>query len=446
MDPDSMDSILTLGDLRPERRLNTLLQTGTLTRVDPKIAIKNYLNLSESLLIIADRYRKKTMNEVALLHYIRYLELMKKMRKHPKYTNIPLGKRSAFDYKMKAVSKIVKELTATVLNEFENIYNKSSLGLQMQDFDGIQDQRPTISTVRTFVSGEDNGHVEDPSKSPSQQKLSILPPTIVRDSMRASTESFNFSIKSKTDTLCGMRRAIFPTKQVRDFESIHRQRRIVRSHRTLKIPSRITTEFSYLTFKNNMKNIETVGYLAGRELNEEELSVTHLILPEQFGFSDFFKVKDSHILIKYLEQNELLILGWIHSHPIEKPYLSSSDMHYQSVFQSVLPEAVAMVYSPKEMKSTIFNLTPDHGLGLILNCRKKGFHIHPSNPPITMVSQHAIIDLIGDLIVKDFRNTRVFFDDEDTKFHGDFFERTLHARTSELYKYRKSEVIFVHVS
>lgn len=251
------------------------------------------------------------------------------------------------------------------------------------------------------------------------------------------------------DVNFGLRRSIFPTKQVKEFDVIYSQRRIVRSHRTVIVPSRITTEFSYLSYRNTMKNVETVAYLAGRELNATQFLVSHLVLPEQFGFSDYFKVKDSMDLIRYLDQHDLLTLGWIHSHPVESNYLSSSDMHYHSVFQSVLPEAIAIVYSPKYMNSTTFNLTPNHGLKYILSCRKKGFHTHPTNPPLTMISQHAITDLYGDLIVKDFRDTSKLchdFDGPKSSFTSNVFDRMVRDQNgTERGKIRKSEVSFVHI-
>ncbi|KAK9888220.1 hypothetical protein WA026_000487 [Henosepilachna vigintioctopunctata] len=442
---DSIDDHLhCLADLEPSRRLEILQATSKKTRIDPTFPMEKYYDLSEGLLFRAKQFQEKGNNEIALLHYLRYQEFYKKMKRHCNFLDIPIYRRSTFDYKLKTVARKVKQLTEIVLKEYEKMYKMADIGIQIQDFDLYQEQRPTVSTVRTFVSGNESPFDDSYSRAISENRLSMFHSNS-RES-KVSKESISFSMRSRTDTMLGIRRSIFPIKQVREFEQIHRQRRIVRSHRTLRIPSRTTTEFSHLSFKNMKKNVETVGYLAGKEVHEQEFVVTHLILPEQFGYSDFFKVKDSHMLIRYLEHYDLLILGWIHSHPSTSPFLSSSDMHYQSIFQSVLPEAVAIVYSSVDMKSTIFNLTPNHGLGFILSCRKKGFHVHPTNPPIVMVSQHAVIDLYGDLEVKDFRNTRYFVEDDEKRIEGDIFERNIRAKSNETQRYRKSEVVFVHLS
>ncbi|KAK9888219.1 hypothetical protein WA026_000486 [Henosepilachna vigintioctopunctata] len=441
---DYIHSNLNLSDLKPEKRLQSLIQSSTTNCVDPDVHLDKYFRLSADLLKAGKLYHEKGHHDLALLYYIRYKDLTKKMRRHPSYTSYSLDKTSAFDYRVKLVTKIVRELTKTVLKEYENAYNLSRDCVNTEYYDGFDEEhRHTLSTIRTFVSGQEESMKETQySKPQSQHKLSLLPKYIVRDHEKSSDETLYLRSRSRTDTFIGLRRTIFPMSQVRDFELLHRQRRIVRGHRTVRIPSRITTEFSYLSFRDMMKNIETVGYMAGKELNERQLLVTHLILPEQFGYSDFFKVKDSSQLTKYLEQNDLLMIGWIHSHPVDRPYLSSSDMHYHSVFQSVLPEAIAMVYSAKEMRSTIFNLTPDYGLDFILNCKRKGFHTHPTMPHIAMVSQHAVVDLVGDLIVKDFRSNRKV--SVEKKGHdGDFFERMIRSKSTDTYRFRKSEVLFV---
>ncbi|KAL3273559.1 hypothetical protein HHI36_014993 [Cryptolaemus montrouzieri] len=131
-------------------------------------------------------------------------------------------------------------------------------------------------------------------------------------------------------------------------------------------------------------------------------------------------------------------------------------MHYHSVFQNVLPEAIAMVYSPKEMKSITFNLTPNHGLDVISSCRKKGFHTHPTYPPLTMVSHHVVNDLYGNLTVQDFRQNyqRETWDLSIGRSSGydfpDLFERMLQVKKSDTKltshgRIRKSEVTFVHL-
>ncbi|XP_044760051.1 STAM-binding protein-like [Coccinella septempunctata] len=450
---DLSETSLNRADLRPKKRLDTLIERSKTTHIDHQIPIRRYIQIADALLHAAKHSQMKKSHESSLMNYLRYQSLVKKLRTHKKYGKIPIGERSAFDYKLKNVMKNVKVLSEVVFSEYKKFYQMSKFDNQDQNLEGYQEQRPTISTVHTFISAN-RGELEEAKWS--QPSLTTRSSVASRSRSRAVTDSgscISFptyrTFSSNVDVNYGLRRSIFPTKQVREFDVIYSQRRIVRSHRTVIVPSRITTEFSYLSYRNTQKNVETVAYLAGRELNATQLLVSHLILPEQVGYSDYFKVKDSIELIRYLDEHDLLTIGWIHSHPVESSYLSSSDMHYHSVFQSVLPEAIAMVYSPKYMNSTTFNLTPNHGLKFILNCRKKGFHTHPTNPPLTMISQHAITDLYGDLTVKDFRDSKKVYEDWDgvrASFTSNLFERMMKDTNSgEKGRIRKSEVTFVHI-
>ncbi|KAI9920638.1 hypothetical protein PsorP6_000186 [Peronosclerospora sorghi] len=50
--------------------------------------------------------------------------------------------------------------------------------------------------------------------------------------------------------------------------------------------------------------------------------------------------------------NELLTLVWIHTHPKQNWFLSSVDVHTQCGFQSILPEAVAIVVAHNDPQKT----------------------------------------------------------------------------------------------
>lgn len=59
--------------------------------------------------------------------------------------------------------------------------------------------------------------------------------------------------------------------------------------------------------------------------------------------------------------------GWIHTHPRQECFLSSVDLHTHCGFQSLLPEAIAIVCAPRDRRlpNSSFNLTaPPTGSGL----------------------------------------------------------------------------------
>ena len=52
-------------------------------------------------------------------------------------------------------------------------------------------------------------------------------------------------------------------------------------------------------------------------------------------------------MFQYQQDNNLMTLGWIHTHPSHDCFLSSVDMHTHMSYQLMLDEAVAVVVAPK---------------------------------------------------------------------------------------------------
>ncbi|KAG7396177.1 hypothetical protein PHYBOEH_002674 [Phytophthora boehmeriae] len=156
--------------------------------------------------------------------------------------------------------------------------------------------------------------------------------------------------------------------------------------RTLEIPASIIAQFTLLASSNtNMPpyGIETCGIMAGI-LHDRKLIITTLIIPKQEGSSDMCTMTNEEELYDFCFSNELLTLGWIHTHPKQDCFLSSVDVHTQCGFQSILPEAVAIVVAPSDPRKNVgvFRLTEPDGLQLIQNCNLTGFHTHPSQVEI----------------------------------------------------------------
>ncbi|CAF4394850.1 unnamed protein product, partial [Rotaria magnacalcarata] len=52
-------------------------------------------------------------------------------------------------------------------------------------------------------------------------------------------------------------------------------------------------------------------------------------------------------MVEYIANNNLITLGWIHTHPTQTVFLSSVDLHTHLPYQMLMQEAVAIVISPK---------------------------------------------------------------------------------------------------
>ncbi|KAI9355792.1 hypothetical protein BD770DRAFT_390740 [Pilaira anomala] len=179
---------------------------------------------------------------------------------------------------------------------------------------------------------------------------------------------------------------------------------IISQLRTLNIPTIIQQSFLQIARHNTSINVETCGILSGK-LKNNELFVTSLLIPNQEGTSDTCITKDEEAIFDYQDKNELLTLGWIHTHPSQTCFLSSVDLHTHCSYQLMLPEAVAIVCAPNNTPDFgVFRLSPK-GLKEITNCKvKDSFHPHPNSSTIYQnESQHVRLNASSTLNIIDLR-------------------------------------------
>lgn len=160
---------------------------------------------------------------------------------------------------------------------------------------------------------------------------------------------------------------------------------------TVRLSFKVIDRFLQLAQKNTVANRETCATLCGR-LVGAEFHITDLILPKQSGTHDSVVTHKEEEMFEYTEKHCLMPLGWIHTHPTQTAFLSSVDQHCQLSYQLMLPEAVAIVCAPKFDDTQIFSLTPNDGIPIVRECRKIGFHPHPSGATLFEPSKHVIQD------------------------------------------------------
>ncbi|XP_035998304.1 AMSH-like protease isoform X3 [Fundulus heteroclitus] len=136
-----------------------------------------------------------------------------------------------------------------------------------------------------------------------------------------------------------------PMKQpVAALAGVHNQR--VEGLRRVVIPRDLTYRFLLLADSNTARGIETCGVLCG-QLTHNEFVLTHVVIPKQSAGPDFCDMENVEELFGFQDQQNLLTLGWIHTHPTQTAFLSSVDLHTHCSYQLMLPEAVAIVCAPK---------------------------------------------------------------------------------------------------
>lgn len=149
--------------------------------------------------------------------------------------------------------------------------------------------------------------------------------------------------------------------------------------RTLFVPSTLVESFLKIASKNTRRKLETCGLLCGK-LNRNAFFVTTLLIPEQESTQNTCSTKNEEKMFEAIDNLDLFILGWIHTHPTQSCFLSSVDLHSQNSYQIMLNEAIAIVCSPDKKFSKnvgVFRLTDPPGVDTISHCTKSGFHPHP---------------------------------------------------------------------
>lgn len=123
--------------------------------------------------------------------------------------------------------------------------------------------------------------------------------------------------------------------------------------RTVFLPSQLRHSFLRAASRNTSSNLETCGILCGI-LKSNALFITRLVIPEQISTSDTCETVNEHELFEYCDKEELMVLGWIHTHPSQTCFMSSRDLHTHVGYQVMMPESVAIVCAPsKEPKYVV---------------------------------------------------------------------------------------------
>ncbi|KFA70610.1 hypothetical protein S40285_04687 [Stachybotrys chlorohalonatus IBT 40285] len=147
--------------------------------------------------------------------------------------------------------------------------------------------------------------------------------------------------------------------------------------RSVFLPSQLRKAFLEIAADNTRAGLEMCGILCGTPVNNA-LFVRCLLIPDQKCTSDTCETINESAMFDYCIGEDLMMIGWIHTHPTQTCFMSSRDLHTHSGYQVMMPESIAIVCAPKFQPSYgIFRLTHPPGLNHILNCTHTDtFHQH----------------------------------------------------------------------
>jgi STAM-binding protein len=120
--------------------------------------------------------------------------------------------------------------------------------------------------------------------------------------------------------------------------------------RTVFLPPSLRERFLSIAAPNTRANLETCGILCGT-LIANALFISRLVIPEQESTSDTCETVNESALFDFCDSEDLMVLGWIHTHPTQTCFMSSRDLHTHCGYQMMMPESIAIVCAPSKTPS-----------------------------------------------------------------------------------------------
>lgn len=117
--------------------------------------------------------------------------------------------------------------------------------------------------------------------------------------------------------------------------------------RTIFLPPELRFRFLQIALPNTQANLETCGILCGT-LISNALFISKLVIPDQHSTSDTCETVNEDKLFDFVDGEDLMVLGWIHTHPTQTCFMSSRDLHTHSGYQAMMPESIAIVCAPSK--------------------------------------------------------------------------------------------------
>lgn len=191
-----------------------------------------------------------------------------------------------------------------------------------------------------------------PTPQPNHPAAPALPPKSHLDETRLELRSSNLNPPPRPEKLSNSSSALASRSSTP--EATHQF--ATTSHteggaalRTIFLPSPLRHSFLRYAAANTSRNLETCGILCGT-LIQNAFFISKLVIPAQTSTSDTCEMIDEAALYEYCDSQpeELMVLGWIHTHPTQTCFMSSRDLHTHVWYQVQLPESVAIVCSPSK--------------------------------------------------------------------------------------------------
>ncbi|XP_029017393.1 STAM-binding protein-like A isoform X2 [Betta splendens] len=415
--------------LLPEERVRALTKKGSSVEVNDDVPPRRYFRSGMEMIRMANVYTEEGNIEHAFVLYNKYITLfIEKLPKHRDYKTANIPEKKDTLKKLKDVAFPQAEiLKKALLRRFEQEHEQylvkkrveeDALAQEQSRQQALDAERERVAEMQRrqreqeqFSAFEEMIRRQELEKERQRVLLEFStpsapspdaplipgiqgPPTVSptlpqsHGDLSGITNQYNRPPSSNSTPATApptFDRALKPGSLV----SPGNNNTMVDALRQLAVPAELCRSFLRLAEANTIRAVETCGILCGK-LTRNAFTVTHVIIPKQCGGPDYCDTENEEELFLIQDQYDLITLGWIHTHPTQTAFLSSVDLHTHCSYQMMLPEAIAIVCSPKFNEIGYFRLT-DRGTDEISTCKQKGFHPHSKEPPLFSHAGHVTI-------------------------------------------------------
>uniref|UniRef100_A0A0R3RR83 MPN domain-containing protein n=1 Tax=Elaeophora elaphi TaxID=1147741 RepID=A0A0R3RR83_9BILA len=310
----------------PNLRMRITLNLATIQEVSPTVPINRYYRSLNEMYRVAGFCIKDKDYERAFIYYMRFVSLaVEGLPKHKQYS----GFSSAEKAKAEAVLRDAFMKAESLKERLKKKYEEEAVLAK-------QSAERTITFNAALIREKDLSPVHD---------------------VVASSRLLQIVDRKKSSS----------TEDVFDSRNL--------AHKEVVVAGDLVENFVRLAQINTNRNVETCGILCGSLISGGVCRITHAVVPKQTGAADSCDTHNEEEVFAYQDVNNLVTLGWIHTHPSQTAFLSSVDLHTHCSYQLMLSEAVAIVVAPKFNEVGIFRLS-ERGMKEISGCCKAGFHPH----------------------------------------------------------------------
>ncbi|XP_074010520.1 AMSH-like protease [Numenius arquata] len=398
----------------PEERVRALSKLGSNITINEDITPRRYFRSGVEMERMASVYMEEGNLENAFVFYNKFITLfVEKLPSHRDYHQCAVPEKQVIIKKLKEVAfPRTDELKRDLLKKYnleyqeymrnENKY-KTEVLKKLEHQRLIEAEKKRIAHMRQqqleseqFQFFEDQLKKQELARDQKIKESVVLPEQIDGNMLSCISVPENSSLsatllekkeRSSTSGCAGhsppVNRVLKPAATLGAVQT-----QLAEALRGVILPRDLCHKFLLLAEANTVRGIETCGILCGK-LTRNEFTITHVIVPKQSAGPDYCDMENVEELFGIQDQYNLLTLGWIHTHPTQTAFLSSVDLHTHCSYQLMLPEAIAIVCSPKHNDTGIFRLT-NAGMLEVSACKKKGFHPHTKDPRLFNPCTHVV--------------------------------------------------------